>query len=75
VSPPALLAAGSIVALLLAYFAIYRPLIIRLDTEIKNVRSLLLLFPDEVSRGVPAIIEHSREMLKDAASVVSSRTR
>jgi len=56
---------GSIVALILFYIVVYQPLIRQLDAEIKNVRYLLLLFPDEVSRIVPAIIAAGKELLKD----------
>lgn len=56
---------GSIVALVLFYIIVYQPLIRQLDSEIKNVRYLLLLFPDEVSRIVPAIIAAGKELLKD----------
>lgn len=62
---------ASISALLAAYIIVYRPLISRLDSEIKNVRALLLLFPDEVSRAVPAILSFSREMMKDTASITT----
>ena len=53
----------SVLALVLFYFAVYAPMIRRLDREIKQVRGLLLLFPDAVARAVPAILDHSREML------------
>jgi hypothetical protein len=35
------------------------------DSEIKNVRNLLLLFPDEVSRLLPAVVAAGRELMKD----------
>lgn len=60
---------ASIIALLGFYFFVYSPLIRRLDREIKNVRGLLLIFPDEVSRNTAAIINAGREMLKDTSSV------
>jgi hypothetical protein len=50
------------------YFAFYSPIIARLDRDIKNVRMLLLLFPDEVSSVVPAIIDVARDMLSKADS-------
>ncbi len=66
----------SILALIIFFFAVYGPMIRTLDREIKNVRYLLLLFPDEISRVVPAIIAAGRELLKDGhvsagSSVVS----
>jgi hypothetical protein len=71
-----LVTVASIFALVLFFFVVYQPMIRRMDTEIKNVRYLLLLFPDEVSRVVPAIIAAGRELLKDghvsgASSVAS----
>lgn len=56
---------ASIAALLIFYWVIYTPVIRRMDAEIKNVRMLLLLFPDEVSRVVPAIIAAGRDLLRD----------
>ena len=47
----------SIVTLFIYYFALYKPIIRHLDRDIKNVRLLLLLFPDDVSNVVPAIID------------------
>ncbi len=60
-----LITVASLLALIIFFFVIYAPMIRRMDTEIKNVRYLLLLFPDEVSRVVPAIIAAGRELLKD----------
>jgi hypothetical protein len=49
---------------LVAFYGLwFAPLVRRLDRDIKGVRSLLLLFPDSVSRAVPAILNHGREML------------
>jgi PAS domain-containing protein len=59
----------STAALEVFWIFIYAPMLRRLDKEIKHVRLLMLLFPDEVSRRVPAIIAASRELLKDSASV------
>jgi PAS domain-containing protein len=59
----------STAALVGFWLFLYLPMIRRLDKEIKHVRLLLLLFPDEVSRTVPAIVMAGREMLKDTASV------
>lgn len=62
-----------IAALSLFYSFVYAPLIRRLDKEIKEVRHLLLLFPDEVSRAVPAILEVGKALLRDDSSVASSQ--
>jgi hypothetical protein len=62
-----------IAALILFYYVIYSPLIRRLDKDIKEVRLLLLLFPDDVSRAVPVIAEVGRQLVKDTASVASSQ--
>jgi hypothetical protein len=65
---------ASIVALLLFYFFVYLRLIRRLDAEIKNVRHLLLLFPDEISRVVPAIVAAGRELMKEGHTSSGSST-
>jgi hypothetical protein len=52
----------SVVCLLMFYVAVYKPMIAHLDDEIKSCRSLLLLFPDEVARSVPAVLDASRKM-------------
>jgi hypothetical protein len=62
---------ATILALQLFYGSIYNRMIQNLDKEIKNVRLLLLLFPDEVSKQVPAIVNAGRELLSDASSVTS----
>lgn len=60
---------GAIALLVILFFAVYRPLIRRLDADCKLVRGLLLLIPDNVSRCVPAVMQHGRSMLasSDAA--------
>lgn len=66
----------AIVSLLLFYYITYRPMIRRLDSEIKKVRILLLLFPDEVARNVPAVLNYSRNLLamKDSDAVAAAAT-
>lgn len=54
------------------YVLVYAPLIRHLDKDIKNVRLLLLLFPDEIARSVPAIVAAGRQLLQDAASSAGS---
>lgn len=65
---------ASILSLAVFHMAVYSPLVKRLDVEIKNVRYLLLLFPDEISRVVPAIVSIGRELLKDSQSTTSSNS-
>lgn len=62
----ALVTAMSIIFGILAYLAGYLPFLKRLDGEIKSVRRLLLLFPDEVARNVPAIVALTASMSQRA---------
>lgn len=55
-------AVTAVLFLLVVYAGVYRPLIMRLDREIKETRALLLLFPDEVCRAVPAIVALTRAL-------------
>jgi hypothetical protein len=57
---------ASIIALFFFYYFVYSPHIVGMDREIKKVRHLLLLFPDDVARQVPAIVEVSRKLLTHA---------
>lgn len=74
---------GSLLALVVFYFAVYSPMIRRLDREIKNVRELLLLFPDELAKIVPAIVQAGKDLLREGhtssnssvASEASARDR
>lgn len=50
-----LTAIASIAAIFIAYLCIYSPSITQLDMEMKRTRAMLLLFPENVIRGVPAI--------------------
>jgi hypothetical protein len=56
----------SLLALLVFYICVYAPLITSLDRDIKDCRGLLLLFPDEVAKNVPAIVRAGRQLLRDA---------
>lgn len=56
----------TIALLLLFYLFLYDPQIQKLDREIKDVRMLLLLFPDEVARAVPCIVAAGKQLLADA---------
>jgi type II secretory pathway component PulM len=67
-----LVTVAALLALLLAYVLLYRPLIQRIDADTKRQRALLLLFPSEVCRAVPAITAAGRRLVDDAGSVVSS---
>jgi hypothetical protein len=53
----------SIGALFGFYFLLYSPLVIHLDNEIKRTRFLLLLFPEEVAKGVPAVVKAGRKLV------------
>lgn len=50
----------SVLALLIIYVFVYRPLFYRLDREIKNTRGLLLLLPDDAASSVPAVLDAVR---------------
>lgn len=56
----------TIAFLLVLWLVVYSPQIQRLDKDIKNVRLLLLLFPDEVARSVPAIVAAGKRLLAEA---------
>ena len=60
-----LLVGVTIAALVIFWFFVYRPMVVRLDKDIKDVRLLLLLFPDEVASSVPAIVSIGKELLSD----------
>lgn len=62
----------TIAALALLWLFVYSPQIYRLDKDIKNVRLLLLLFPDEVARTVPAVVAAGRQLLAEAGSSAGS---
>jgi len=64
----------TIIALQFFFTLLYKRMIQSMDKEIKNVRLLLLLFPDEVSKQVPAIVNVGKELLLDTASVSSGST-
>jgi hypothetical protein len=54
----------SILALIGFYFFLYDPLVGKLDKEIKRTRFLLLLFPEEVAKGVPAVVAAGKKLMK-----------
>ena len=43
------------IALILVYILVYAPILTNLDEEIKRTRFLLLLFPEDVAKRVPAV--------------------
>lgn len=45
------------------------PVVRRLDRDIKNVRMLLLLFPDDVSNVVPALVDAGRGAVSQGSVV------
>jgi hypothetical protein len=58
----------SVLLLLALWFGLYRPLIRRLDREIKDVRRLLLVLPDEVSKSIPSVVAAGRSMLLESGA-------
>ncbi|RYY38987.1 hypothetical protein EON62_00080 [archaeon] len=52
-----------IVAMFVVYLAMYRPRIYKMDRDIKDCRGLLLLFPDDVVRSIPAVAQAGRDMV------------
>jgi hypothetical protein len=55
--------AASIISLFFFFVAVYSPIIWEMDREIKNVRHLLLLFPDDVTRQTPAILAVQKNLV------------
>ena len=55
----------SILSLLAIYFFLYDPLVRTLDKEIKRTRFLLLLFPEEVAKGVPSVVAAGKKLMKN----------
>ena len=53
----------SIAVLVACGVCLYEPSLQALDADIKMVRSLLLLFPDDIAGRIPAIIAAARELL------------
>ena len=56
--------AASSFFLLFSYFVVYNPILNSLDEEIKRTRFLLLLFPEDVARLVPAVSDIARRLLQ-----------
>ena len=52
-----------IIALLLFYLVVYRPLFARLDRDIKSTRGLLLLLSGDAVRAVPAVLTAGKKLL------------
>ena len=63
---------ASLVYLAAAFLFVYRPLVRSLDRDIKRVRLLLLLVPDDIARAVPEIATISRALLADAGQTAAS---
>jgi hypothetical protein len=55
----------SILSLFAIYFLLYDPLVRTLDKEIKRTRFLLLLFPEEVAKGVPSVVAAGKKLMKN----------
>jgi hypothetical protein len=58
-----------LLALVVVYWIVYLPIVAALDLEMKRCRELLLLFPDEVARAIPAVIQAGRDMMSSAGRV------
>lgn len=58
----------SVLVLITLWFGLYRPLIRRLDREIKDVRRLLLVLPDDVSKSIPSVVAAGRSMLLESGA-------
>jgi len=56
----------SSLAIFVIYLLVYRPLIAKLDHEMKMNRTLLLLVPDEVAKAVPAVVLAAQKLAKFA---------
>jgi hypothetical protein len=56
----------SSLAIFVIYFLVYRPLIAKLDHEMKMNRTLLLLVPDEVAKAVPAVVMAAQKLAQFA---------
>jgi len=56
----------SFVALVVLYGGYYRPAILALDAQLKRTRFLLLLFPEELARSVPAVVNAGRKLIEGA---------
>ena len=65
-STDVLVTALSFVALVLLYVGYYVPTITALDADLKRTRFLLLLFPEEVARNVPAVVNAGRKLIEGA---------
>jgi hypothetical protein len=59
---------ASSVLLVGSYAVIYAPILFNLDDEIKRTRFLLLLFPEDVARFVPAVGDAARLLLQGSAA-------
>ena len=55
-------------AVVLTYFLFFSPSVRRLNVEMRNTRAVLLMFPDEIVNGIPAIRTLMKELYKSAAS-------
>ena len=56
----------SFLALVALYVGYYRPTILALDAQLKRTRFLLLLFPEELARSVPAVVNAGRKLIEGA---------
>jgi hypothetical protein len=65
--------AASSFFLIFSYFVVYNPILNGLDEEIKRTRFLLLLFPEDVARLVPAVGDAARRLLQGSAGASTTK--
>ena len=65
----------AILALVVLYGLYYRTMVKSLDEDIKSVRGLLLLLPDEVAKNVPAVLDYSRQLMNSQAGTVEEECK
>jgi hypothetical protein len=53
-------------AIFVLIVGVYRPLILKLDHEMKQSRTMLLLVPDEVAKAVPAVVMAAQKLAQFA---------
>ena len=72
ISSSTLVTAMAILSLSVLWWAVYKPLLRRLDCSIKKGRALLLLIPDGVARSVPRVMAAVRASAADKTAAGSS---
>ena len=52
------------ILLVLAYALFFSPALSQLNAELKNTQAAMLMFPEEVVNGIPAVKKVMRELTK-----------